>query len=188
MKVISAALLLIATATANAWEVKNFTGEVKAKNGLTLFVIKKNLKLPNGTRVITGTDGKIRLQDGGTVLKIGTNSQLTLPSTAEKNTSTIVLDNGRMRASFAPLKNKQLLVRTGAALVGVSATETYVYTDNERDIIGNLKGKVDVSVLKSNEKINVKPGNALYLLPLSSPQTKTSEKSQLKSWAQDTEI
>ncbi len=170
------------------WEVKNFTGQVKAKNGLQLFEIKKGLKLPNGTRIITGEEGKIRVQDGSTVLKIGANTQLSLPSLSEKVTSTITLDNGRIRASFNPKKNQKLQVKTATALVGVNSTEIYMYSDSERDIIGNLKGKLEVSIDKSNEKIEVKPGKGLYLLPLAAPKLMENEKSKVKNWTKDTEI
>ncbi len=171
-----------------AWEVKNFTGQVKAKNGLQMYEIKKGLKLPNGTRIITGEDGKIRVQDGSTVIKVGASTQLTLPPVGEKITTTITLDSGRIRGSFNPRKNQKLQVKTNTALVGVNATEIYMYSDSERDIIGNLKGKLEVSIDKTNEKFSVKAGKGLYLLPLAMPKIIENEKGKVKTWNKDTEI
>lgn len=182
------ATIFFGTLPSFGWEVKNFTGQVKAKNGLQLFEIKKGLKLPNGTRIITGEDGKIRLQDGSTIIKVGSSTQLSLPSVGEKITSTITLDNGRIRATFSPRKNQRLQVKTNTALVGVNSSEIYMYTDNERDIIGNFKGKLEVSIDKSNEKIDVKPGKGLYLLPLATPKIMENEKAKVKTWNKDTEI
>jgi hypothetical protein len=191
---VAAATMSVEGAVSPAWVERGGTTErVPLEVGMTL---------QNQDRVVTGTGSRalLRLADGSAV-KLGENAVLSLDGLAERQgdrarrlvTASLDVARGAFRFTTGIFSrqafDRDVRIRVATVTAGIRGTDLWGKSDNERDLVCLLEGRISVSHAQTGE-ITMSEPLAFFVAPRAQaplPVAK-ADTAQMMEWAAETEL
>lgn len=159
------------------------------------------MPLANGEKVHTGDGGKamLRLSEGSAV-KLGESGMLAVSDLLEKKdakgavvSASLQVVRGAFRFTTgllgtSPNAQRNVNVRVNAVTAGIRGTDVWGKSEDERDIVCLLEGRITVS--HGSAQFTMQEPNAFYIAPRTGqaapPGTVSAD--QIREWSAETEI
>lgn len=121
------------------------------------------MKLLEGQSIETGDDGFISVQLGNEcIVQIRAKSAVSVTSLFKNGRNELYLEKGRLLTRVEKLgKGQQYIVKTPTVIAAVRGTQFSVSQDAMKGAVALEKGVVEVTGIKTGEKIEVKEGKAV---------------------------
>lgn len=153
-------LTLVNQANAGEWQVQKMSGDVWVETDKPSKVaLTQETKLKNGDKIRTGQRGRVLLKRNKETILISPNSVIGLPEKPAENGKTIILQQaGEILLDVEKKNVKHFEVSTPYLAAVVKGTQFRVTVDEKGSKVKVLRGKVEVSNLKTGQFVLVKPG------------------------------
>lgn len=160
--------------------------------------LEPGLALQNHDRVVTGADARVLIRLGeGSAVKLGENAQLDLNALGYRDnrvfTAALDVAQGAFRFTtgiFSKLRQQRAInVRIATITAGVRGTDLWGSSDNERDLICLLEGRITVLHAQDEARAMSEP-LSFYVAPKGqAPQPISKvDAGQVEKWSAQTEV
>jgi hypothetical protein len=159
-KVLLALLLSIAglpLAAADELTISRLSGSVEITAKGKVIATQLGAKVASPLKVVTGTDGSVRLEHDSAALDIGPNSIVVLPKSSNSTLDKIEQQIGRVLYSVKPRKTRPLVVETPYLVSVVKGTTFSIAVENETATIALLEGSLLISGNGVEEEVLLAP-------------------------------
>ncbi len=157
-----------------------------------------NQPLQSGDKIITGKSARVLLAlEEGSHIKLGENAQLNLAEVQAPEqpsgvfTGLVDVLSGAFRFTTSLIgatRQRNIDFRIGTVTAGIRGTDIWGRSNNEKDIVCLIEGKINVA--SGNDNFDMSDPLSFYIKPKNAPADPVSRVSeeQLTQWAQETEL